>query len=367
VQSEFAERVTFRFASALDAWQHEALRRLLLDLDGLEPVCAAVRLQRARTAELARHFEEAGRAAWASAAAAIAASPRSGGVRLEPLFGLWPLGENASSGLHEFLLEASGSAPAPAPDVPGGWVMDEEAGVVLVLLPGGRFEQGQREGEQPPYPNSRPLHALELAPFLLARHELSVAQAERLGGFPAEKNLPEDRCLPLVLDWERAHALLLQYGLEFPTEAQWEYAARAGGEPLPPLVTHANVFDRSRAEHLRQRRSRQDGTVADFDDGFPELAPIGRLAPNVFGLHDMLGNVWEWCLDHFVARGYSTLVARTGDGLRSTVVSAQLRVARGGSYADGLDVCQPARRTGDAPGKMPPATGVRPARALGPR
>ena len=78
----------------------------------------------------------------------------------------------------------------------------------------------------------------------------------------------------------------------------------------------------------------------------------------------MLGNVSEWCLDHFVGRGYSTLAPRAGDGLRATVVSAQLRAVRGGCYEDGPEVCRPAVRMNEPPGAMPHATGVRPARAL---
>ncbi|MSR62168.1 MAG: hypothetical protein EXS08_06965 [Planctomycetes bacterium] len=359
---QLAVRATFRFADALDAWHHDALRRLLADLEELARLVTRVEAQRASSAAELERFVRVGRAAWERARAAIAVSPRYGGLELEPLFGLLPLGENAYSGLWEFLLEASGAAPPPG-DEPGSWRMQADSGIVLVLLPGGRFRMGQRDDEGTPLVAARPLHEVELAPFFLARHELSAAQAERLGGFPPEKTPPADGRLPLVLDWERAHALLNQHGLELPTEAQWEYAARAG-EGREELAGYANVRDRAHSEALRRERSRQDGLVAEFDDGFAALAPIGSLRANAFGLHDMLGNVSEWCLDHFVGRGYSTLAPRARDGLRATVVSAQLRVVRGGSYEDGPDVCWPAVRLNEPPGAMPHATGVRPARSL---
>lgn len=127
-----------------------------------------------------------------------------------------------------------------------------------------------------------------------------------------------------------------------------------------PLAGAANVLDRSRIAALRGRQARQEGVPAEFDDGFPDTAPVGRLRPNAFGLHDTLGNVSEWCLDSFVGRGYSTLTARAGDGLRATIVPAQLRAVRGGSYVDGPDTCQPAARMNEVPSRIPLAIGVRP-------
>ncbi len=84
-----------------------------------------------------------------------------------------------------------------------------------------------------------------------------------------------------------------------PSESEWEYAARAGsqgiyfwGNNADLACSHANVYDRA-------ARALYDfgwGHV-DCDDGFAELAPVASFAPNGFGLHDMLGNVWEWTAD----------------------------------------------------------------------
>src|ERR1019366_2932843 len=87
-----------------------------------------------------------------------------------------------------------------------------------------------------------------------------------------------------------------------PTEAEWEYACRAGtktarfwGDNREGAAEYANVADRSLATVTKEESDPE--RFFSHDDGYPFTSPVGTFRPNTFGLFDMLGNVWEWCQD----------------------------------------------------------------------
>ncbi|HEX6885430.1 MAG TPA: SUMF1/EgtB/PvdO family nonheme iron enzyme [Planctomycetota bacterium] len=315
--------------------------------------------------------------AWAEALPRIhAAYP---GLALVPQVGLLPLGPDPDSGLWEFAHLATGTPPAR--DARGRLVLEDGSGLVLVLLPGGRSWMGAQRLD-PALPNHDPMaeevegpvHAVELAPFFLAKHEMTQGQWLRfVGRNPSiyqPGSAPVGRPLSLrnpveLVGFEHGREVLARLGLELPTEAQWEYAARAGTQS--PWWTGAEKESLDGAANLADAYCRQRGGPAGWlyedwlDDGHAVHAPVGSFAPNPFGLHDVAGNVWEWCRDAF---GRYDAPLRPGDGER-LAPGATDHVTRGGGFALPAALARSAYRGRSSP-EAYEYLGLRPARRITP-
>jgi len=127
--------------------------------------------------------------------------------------------------------------------------------------------------------------------------------------------------------------------VSLPTEAQWEYACRAGTTSIfnfadrgEELYKYANYCEKSCMLDLR-------GKDRNRNDGYAFTSPVGSYKPNAWGLYDMHGNVWEWCADWY-ADSYTN--TRTRDPRGAT--SGKYRVLRGGSWSNNLQNFRAAKR-----------------------
>jgi len=386
---EQPRQLTFRFADEDDQVLFDALTLLASEqqkLLGTEQPFGLVDLARwglGAMRQVAELSLERARDEWELARRSIASRdecPFYDGLELSPQLGLVPIGRDPRSGLWEFAHVLSGEVPTRAAD--GNLRIDERSAIVFVLIPGGTLLRGaQPDDPSVPHfdrwsePNSPLSGEVELQPFFLSKYELTQAQYLRTAGRNPSLYLAGDPRWNVTLlhpvenlAFDDARRFLLVLGLSLPTEAQWEWAARAGTDtPWPAgtepeaVIGYANVADRSGIDGGFVLAS-DATTLPDLDDGFPIHAPVGSLAPNSFGLHDTMGNVREWCRDAgpFEYRHGLTQI-ETGERLFQ---DDGTRAVRGGSFALSVLRCRSAARDQVGPSLHANDLGLRPAREI---
>jgi len=254
-------------------------------------------------------------------------------------------------------------APAdPALLAPGSVFRDCADCPEMVVIPEGTFAMGSpaTAGNA----NERPQHPVTIAQrFALARFPITRAEFARFVRSTAyrardwvDPGFEQTERDPVVeVGWLDAQAYVYwlsqrtrrTYGL--PSEAEWEYAARAGG---------ATTYWWGDDVRLARGYANFDGIT----DGFANTAPVGTYPANRFGLFDMAGNVWQWTADCY-NRDYHDAPA---DGASWLVGDCGTRIVRGGSWYDPDTALRVANRTGNLIGDHDANVGFRVARALTP-
>ena len=394
-------RRTWKFADDRTQWQHDTLvglvedLRAFVDADAKKGALANVR----ERLEFASRIEERSitgsdaAARWVEAIADIAQLEVYGGLRLSPQLGLVPLRRDPRSGLWEFWHIQTGAEPALNPDAEAAnpWILTGDTGLIFVLIPGGTFWMGsQKEAPegQNYYPHAdvseSPVHEVTLAPFFISKYEMTQGQWERFTGEnpsyygpnwswkgepPAEDPVHQNQPWNPVaqLSWTDCVEVLARLGLVLPTEAQWEYSTRAGTDTTWWTGNDRVSIAAESAGNLADSWTKRMGGPAEWgyedwlEDGWMVHAPVGSFRPNGFGLHDVIGNVWEWCRDGY---GLYEWGVEPGDGLRKvTGPRLQVRVRRGGGYSISAGVARSAYRIANRPGYRF-GNGVRPARII---
>lgn len=220
--------------------------------------------------------------------------------------------------------------------------------VAMVLLPGGTFQMGSDTGN----PDEGPRHAVAIGPLAIDKFEVTQAQMAALeipdpshfkgADRPVEQMRWSDAAM-FCNARSKADGLEQCYdeatfacnfeanGYRLPTEAEWEYACRAGADGDYGIASEARKL-RTYACYAGNSRKKTD--------------PVGQKKPNAWGLHDMLGNVAEWCYDVYGPTYYNESPHADPRGPEQ----GKKRVLRGGAWSSDEKVCRVSTRIADVPG-----------------
>jgi len=229
----------------------------------------------------------------------------------------------------------------------------------MIMLPGGSFMMGSPSGEEGSETDERPSHEVKVESFAIGKYEVTRTQFSAFvdkSGYDAGSScfvygegkagqgpgrnwrdhaFHQDGDHPVAcvsfedtLAYVRWLSRKTGKNYRLPTEAEWEYAARAGsntarywGGESSEACKYANVGDQKASQTFPGWK------VHNCSDGYVYTAPVGRFQPNHFGLYDMLGNVWEWTCSAYAEGGYD------GNENKCARDEKDTRVNRGGSWS----------------------------------
>ena len=194
-----------------------------------------------------------------------------------------------------------------------------------IEIPAGSFTMGSPRSEADRSSNETQ-HQVSLSSFRMSKYEVTFAQfdvfCEETGwSKPSDERWGRGNRPVINVSWDDANAFAKWMGCRLPTEAEWEYACRAGS--TSPFNTNNSYL------YPKQ---------ANFDGVNGKTMPVGSYPPNAWGLHDMHGNVWEWCSDWFDDYNTSQQTNPQGPSYGSH------RVYRGGSWISFARLCRSAFR-----------------------
>jgi formylglycine-generating enzyme required for sulfatase activity len=208
----------------------------------------------------------------------------------------------------------------------------------MVEIPAGTFYMGSPENEENRYSDESPQHQVSVPSFFIGKYPLTQAQYQAIIGNNPAYFKGANRPIECV-SWNDAVAFCEKLSqktgknYQLPSEAQWEYACRAGtttpfyfGESITPdLVNYDSNYVYAAAPKGQYRKQTTD---------------VGTFPPNAFGLYDMHGNVWEWCENGWPSSYKNAPI--NGSVLISP--SVKYKLLRGGSWHDSPVYCRSASR-----------------------
>jgi formylglycine-generating enzyme required for sulfatase activity len=228
-------------------------------------------------------------------------------------------------GLASLVLLTGWYWPVRADSTPREW-RDPSTGMVLVLIPAGKFTMGSPPGEAGRESQERQHRVTISRPYYLGRFEVTQkAWVAVMGSNTSHFQDPSDMRPVEMVTWFDAQEFLERLSrrahrrFRLPTEAEWEYACRAG--TTTAYATGARLTASQANFNARYPLpGDQAGPARDT------TTPVGSFAPNAWGLYDMHGNVWEWCADWHCPYADGDAVDPFGE------CDTPFRVIRGGSW-----------------------------------
>jgi formylglycine-generating enzyme required for sulfatase activity len=250
-----------------------------------------------------------------------------------PVYKHGPLKQDRDTAWFHVVEVIKGIAERPAAPKPGDTRINPKDGQPYIWIPPGSFLMGAPDNDTEAYPDERPQHRVTITKgFWMGKTPVTQAAYERvMGSNPSYfkgVNLPVES-----ITWAEADAYAKAVGMRLPTEAEWEYAARAGSTAsrYGDLDKIAWFGDNSGSKPLDTAALwSKDPDVGRhltrLTDNGNTTHPVGTKLPNQWGLHDTLGNVWEWISDWFADYQAGSQTDPQGPS------SSDQKVLRGGSW-----------------------------------
>ncbi len=225
---------------------------------------------------------------------------------------------------------------------------DNSIGEQMVFIPSVEFTMGTESVDAAP--NERPLTKVMVSRFYMSRHLITNAQYEQFDPGHVRKRAAAVGDRHPVIYVSSLDAMKFCQWLSarerrkyrLPTEAEWEYAARGNDGRKYPWGNHAGSANLANFADKNTVFAWSDRTL---DDGFAETSPVGSFPEGVspFGIEDMAGNVWEWCLDYYEPYKGAPKVNPHGPA------NGTKRVMRGGSWKSRFHSLRTTTRSSNAP------------------
>jgi formylglycine-generating enzyme required for sulfatase activity len=230
--------------------------------------------------------------------------------------------------------------------------LDDAVGLDMMLIPGGSFKMGSPEDEIDRSPDES-LHDVTVPTFCMGKYPITQAQWQVVANSNPELNTHSFRFTGVELpadnvSWDEATkfcvalSTLTQRTYRLPSEAEWEYACRAG-TTTPFHFGKTITTDLANYDGTDDKNNKWSGSYGKGPKGIyrRQTTPVGTFPPNAFGLYDMHGNVWEWCQDTW----HSNYDGAPNDG--SAWIDENdndYHILRGGSWVVNPQFCRSAFR-----------------------